>query len=184
MITLIRNLSQIATPTGRTAARGAAKITVGVDDRVIYRAAESLEQSGQERELLLIAELPALDDRCAGVGGTGDVLQGGNTFGAALDLGTNDNFALNLRTNGATRVPNSSIDFIIASWGTVPTLNCSSIRWCPKSPCWYTIFSATASGSPRTSEPRRSRIVSNCARVMGGQPRSAPMRDISCRYGP
>src|SRR5205814_1099414 len=36
---------------------------------------------------------------CAGVGGTGDVLQGGNTFGTALTLGTNDNFGFNLEVN-------------------------------------------------------------------------------------
>ncbi|MGI9028316.1 MAG: beta strand repeat-containing protein, partial [Candidatus Saccharimonadales bacterium] len=41
---------------------------------------------------------------CAGVGGTGNVLQGGNSFGTALTLGTNDNFAFNLETNGITRV--------------------------------------------------------------------------------
>lgn len=36
---------------------------------------------------------------CAGVGGTGDILQGGNSFGAAVTLGTNDNFGLNLEVN-------------------------------------------------------------------------------------
>ncbi len=32
------------------------------------------------------------------------ILQGGNTLGVAANIGTNDNFALNLRTNGATQV--------------------------------------------------------------------------------
>ena len=41
---------------------------------------------------------------CAGVGGTGDVLQGGNNFGAALTLGTNDAFAVNFETSGVTRM--------------------------------------------------------------------------------
>ncbi len=39
---------------------------------------------------------------CSGVGGSGDVLQGGNTFGAALTLGTNDNFGFNLEVNNTT----------------------------------------------------------------------------------
>ncbi len=38
-----------------------------------------------------------------GGGGAGSFVQGGNTFGAAANLGTNDNFSLNLRTNGVTR---------------------------------------------------------------------------------
>ena len=37
---------------------------------------------------------------CAGLGGNGNILQGGNSFGAALLLGTNDNFGFNLETNG------------------------------------------------------------------------------------
>jgi hypothetical protein len=41
---------------------------------------------------------------CAGVGGTGDILQGGNNFGTALTIGTNDNFAFNLETNGTNRM--------------------------------------------------------------------------------
>ena len=41
---------------------------------------------------------------CAGVGGTGNVLQGGNSFGAALTLGTNDSFAFNFETGGVTRM--------------------------------------------------------------------------------
>jgi hypothetical protein len=41
---------------------------------------------------------------CAGVGGTGDVLQNGNSFTALMTLGTNDNFGLNLETNGTARL--------------------------------------------------------------------------------
>jgi fibronectin-binding autotransporter adhesin len=40
---------------------------------------------------------------CAGVGGTGDILQGGNSFGAAVTIGANDSFGINLETAGITR---------------------------------------------------------------------------------
>jgi hypothetical protein len=40
---------------------------------------------------------------CAGVGGTGDILQGGNSFGAAVTIGANDSFGINLETAGTTR---------------------------------------------------------------------------------
>jgi hypothetical protein len=40
---------------------------------------------------------------CAG-GGSGDILQGGNSFTAAMTIGTNDAFALNLETTGTTRL--------------------------------------------------------------------------------
>jgi hypothetical protein len=39
---------------------------------------------------------------CAGVGGMGDILNNGNSFGSAVALGTNDNFGLNLETNNTT----------------------------------------------------------------------------------
>ena len=42
---------------------GAAEIAVRVEHRVVRRAAQALEQAGQKRELLLVAELPALHDR-------------------------------------------------------------------------------------------------------------------------
>lgn len=41
---------------------------------------------------------------CAGGGGYGDVLQGGNNFGATMVLGTNDNNAFQLKTNNVTKV--------------------------------------------------------------------------------
>lgn len=41
---------------------------------------------------------------CAGIGGTGDVLQGGNSFGTAMTLGTNDAFGFNLETSGTARL--------------------------------------------------------------------------------
>ncbi|MBC7778091.1 MAG: hypothetical protein H7246_21845 [Phycisphaerae bacterium] len=37
-------------------------------------------------------------------GGTGDVLQGGNSFGTAMMVGTNDNYPFSLETNGVSRV--------------------------------------------------------------------------------
>ncbi len=39
---------------------------------------------------------------CTGLGGMGDILQGGNSFGGAMTIGTNDNYALNLETNNTT----------------------------------------------------------------------------------
>ena len=39
---------------------------------------------------------------CAGVGGTGDILNNGNSFGSAVTIGTNDNFGLNLEVNNTT----------------------------------------------------------------------------------
>lgn len=41
---------------------------------------------------------------CAGVGGTGDVLQGGNSFGTTMTLGSNDAFGFNLETSGTARL--------------------------------------------------------------------------------
>jgi trimeric autotransporter adhesin len=40
---------------------------------------------------------------CAGVGGTGDLLQGGNSFGAEVVVGANDGFGVALRANGVNR---------------------------------------------------------------------------------
>ncbi|MGH7197060.1 MAG: hypothetical protein ACREGJ_04850 [Candidatus Saccharimonadales bacterium] len=41
---------------------------------------------------------------CAGLGGNGDVLQGGNSVGAAITIGTNDNYNFSLETNNQTRL--------------------------------------------------------------------------------
>ncbi|HEX3082640.1 MAG TPA: hypothetical protein VHQ86_05345, partial [Candidatus Saccharimonadia bacterium] len=42
---------------------------------------------------------------CNGISLSGSAfIQGGNSFGVAGDLGTNDNFALNIRTNGTTKL--------------------------------------------------------------------------------
>ncbi len=37
-------------------------------------------------------------------GGSGDIANGGNSFGAAATIGTNDNFALNFETNSSTKM--------------------------------------------------------------------------------
>jgi parallel beta-helix repeat protein len=49
---------------------------------------------------------------CAGVGGTGDILQGGNTFGTAAVLGTNDAFGLTLETNNTAALTVSTSQLI------------------------------------------------------------------------
>jgi hypothetical protein len=41
---------------------------------------------------------------CAGLGGSGDVLQGGNNFGGTFVVGANDNFGLELKTNNLPRL--------------------------------------------------------------------------------
>ena len=41
---------------------------------------------------------------CAGVGGTGDVLQGGNSYGSIMTIGTNDAYSLRLETSGVARL--------------------------------------------------------------------------------
>jgi hypothetical protein len=55
---------------------------------------------------------------CAGVGGTGDVLQGGNSFGANMFLGTNDGYSLNLETSGVTRLSVSDSGSAVYTGGT------------------------------------------------------------------
>src|SRR5690606_23921004 len=39
-----------------------------------------------------------------GSGGIGDILQGGNSFGTTMTIGTNDNYALSFETNGSNRI--------------------------------------------------------------------------------
>ena len=46
---------------------GAAEIAVGVEHRVVRRTAQALQDTGPKRELLLVAELPALHESRAGV---------------------------------------------------------------------------------------------------------------------
>ena len=65
-----------------------------------------------------------------------------------------------------------------------PTLNCARKRALPNSSCWARSFSATTSGLPTTSAPSGLRKASSCARVIGGQPRSRPIRVIIAAYDP
>ena len=44
------------------------------------------------------------DGTWAAISATGDISNGGNTTGAAITIGTNDDFALNLETSGVTRM--------------------------------------------------------------------------------
>ena len=63
--------------------------------------------------------------------------------------------------------------------GSVPTLNWIRKRWWPKISCWNRIFSITCSGLPTKFAPCRSSDASNCARVIGGQPRSRPILSMT-----
>ncbi len=81
-------------------------------------------------------------------------------------------------TSGATSVPKSSIERITSAWGRVPTLNWIRKRSWPKIECWKRIFSATSAGEPTRFAPSIRRLASNAARLIGGQPRSRPIRSI------
>ena len=48
-------------------------------------------------------------------GGSGDITNGGNTTGAAITIGTNDNFALNFETNGSQRLSISNVGLLNSS---------------------------------------------------------------------
>ena len=63
--------------------------------------------------------------------------------------------------------------------GIVPTLNWIRKRWWPKISCWNRIFSITCSGLPTKLEPWRSSDASNCARAIGGHPRSRPILSMT-----
>jgi hypothetical protein len=57
---------------------------------------------------------------CSGSGSGAPFVQGGNSFGATATLGTNDNFGLNIRTNGATAVSISNTGQIAIGPAAVP----------------------------------------------------------------
>src|SRR5205814_5685947 len=83
-----------------------------------------------------------------------------------------------VRTKGATRVPSSSIACISFACGKSATLIWNVRREIPPSDSFTPrIFSATVSGSPRSSAPVGPSRASNCARVTGGQPRSFPISE-------
>src|SRR5690606_26810281 len=59
---------------------------------------------------------------CSGSGGYGDVLQGGNNFGATMVLGTNDNYGFELKTNNTTAMTILANGFVgIGTGATTPT---------------------------------------------------------------
>src|SRR5688572_3293838 len=83
------------------------------------------------------------------------------------------------RTRGTTFVPYSSMLDMSLSCGSVPLLYLRSKRDSPSTLIVLTIFAATVSGEPTYSEPSGPASFSKCARPIGGQPRSAPIRFIS-----
>ncbi|MGH7259856.1 MAG: hypothetical protein ACREI9_04155, partial [Nitrospiraceae bacterium] len=89
--------------------------------------------------------------------GTTAFVQGGNSFGAAGDLGTNDAFALNLRTTGATRwvMPTGSFDLIQQGAGTLRntvdnalTLGTATQRLVSASSILFNVFAASGDAQP------------------------------------
>jgi hypothetical protein len=91
--------------------------------------------------------------------------------------------ASSLRTMGATRVPRISMARSIFSCGSVETPIWKVMREMPpRTSLSYRIFSATVSASPMSSAPVGPRTASNCARVVGGQPRSLPISVNVCAY--
>ena len=78
------------------------------------------------------------------------------------------------RTAGATSVPNSWIERISRSCGSVPMLNCTRNRSCSKISYWNRIFSITCCGEPTKLAPWSVASPSYCSRV-GGHPRSRPI---------
>jgi len=62
-----------------------------------------------------------ISDSLATIPGGGDVLQGGNSFGASMVIGTNDNNLLLLRTNGVSRASLSSGASTGGAWSLINT---------------------------------------------------------------
>lgn len=62
--------------------------------------------------------------------GAGDIINGGNTTGAAVTIGTNDAFALNLETNGTNKLTISSAGLVTigASGNTATNVNNGNLR--------------------------------------------------------
>ena len=76
----------------------------------------------------------------------------------------------------------SSIARISSSCGIVPTRAGARNRWWPKISCWKRIFSSEVGGPPTKFAPRRAGGVERL-RVIGGQPRSRPIRSIIAANG-
>lgn len=78
---------------------GSATLDIGQGDGIIVNA----------NDVAVDATVCRTTGNCAGVGGTGDVLQDGNSFGALMTIGTNDTFDLGFETDGVTRLTISSV---------------------------------------------------------------------------
>jgi trimeric autotransporter adhesin len=75
---------------------------------------------------------------CAGSGGYGDIINGGNTTGAAVSIGTNDVFGLNLKTNNTTVASLSSSGALVL----INSSNSTGAFVIQKSSASDTLFSA------------------------------------------
>ncbi len=68
-------------------------------------------------------------DCISGVTATGDIMNGGNTDGGAITIGTNDEYALNFETNGVTRALFDTDGHFLPGADNTYDLGSSSIRW-------------------------------------------------------
>ena len=83
------------------------------------------------------------------------------------------------RTAGATSVPKSSIERITSAWGRVPTLNWMRKRSWSKISCWkQDLLDRPRPGCRRSWRRRGAGGLELRRGVIGGQPRSRPMRSI------
>ena len=89
-----------------------------------------------------------------------------------------------LRTSGATFVPKSSIARISLPCSMTPIAICRRKRSRPPKISWWArILSVSSAGLPRKIAPAGPHIWSKCARVIGGKPRSRPIRFITSACG-
>ena len=88
------------------------------------------------------------------------------------------------RTAGATSVPNSSIARIIFACGIVPTLSCSEEAVVAEDLVLEEdLLDHLLRAADEVARRAASRAASNCSRVIGGQPRSRPIRFIIAANG-